>query len=98
MTTSPIVHRGLTEAMGAKSGLFVPLVARERVLGVLAAVTTPAAFSAVLVGTETIGPFQAIGNALPWLHDESAIAHIGSGLLFFALAVVTVRAAKKRLT
>ena len=32
---------------------------------------------AVLVGTETIGPFQAIGNALPWLHDESAIAHIG---------------------
>ena len=53
---------------------------------------------AVLVGTETIGPFQAIGNALPWLHDESAIAHLGSGLLFFALAVVTVRAAKKRLT
>ena len=44
---------------------------------------------AVLVGTETIGPFQAIGNLVPWLHDEGAIAQIGSGLLFFALAVVT---------
>ena len=42
MTTSPIVHRGLTDAMGAKSGMFVPLVARERVLGVLAAITTRA--------------------------------------------------------
>ena len=28
---------------------------------------------AVLVGTETIGPFQAVGNALPWLHDETRL-------------------------
>jgi hypothetical protein len=53
---------------------------------------------AVLVGTETIGPFQAIGNLVPWLHDEGTIAQIGSGLLFFALAVVTARAARKRLS
>ena len=39
---------------------------------------------AVLVGTETIGPFQAIGNALPWLHDENALGHIAGGLLFLA--------------
>jgi putative OPT family oligopeptide transporter len=53
---------------------------------------------AVLVGTDTIGPFQAIGNAVPWLHDESTIAQLGSALLFFALAVVTARAARKRLS
>jgi hypothetical protein len=53
---------------------------------------------AVLVGTETIGPFQAIGNLVPWLHDEGTVAHIGGALLFFALAVVTARAARRRLT
>ena len=53
---------------------------------------------AVLVGTETIGPFQAIGNVVPWLHNESTVAQIGSALLFFALAVVTARAAKRRLS
>jgi putative OPT family oligopeptide transporter len=52
---------------------------------------------AVLVGTDSIGPLQAIGRALPWLHDESALAHLAGGLLFFALAVVTARAARKTL-
>jgi len=33
---------------------------------------------------------------LPWLHDESGIAQVGSALLFLALAVVTVRMAKRR--
>ena len=51
----------------------------------------------VLVGTETIGRSQAIGNVVPWLHDEGTIAQIGSALLFFALAVVTARAARRRL-
>ena len=50
---------------------------------------------AVLVGTETIGPFQAVGNALPWLHDESGLAHVAGGLLFLGLAGVTVRAARR---
>jgi len=50
---------------------------------------------AVLVGTKTIGPFQAIGNAIPWFHVETGVAQIASGLLFFALAVVTARMAKR---
>src|SRR5215203_5124520 len=50
---------------------------------------------AVLVGTETIGPFQAIGNAIPWFHDDSTLAQVASLLLFVGLAVVTVRAAKR---
>jgi putative OPT family oligopeptide transporter len=52
---------------------------------------------AVLVGTETIGPFQRIGEIIPWFHDESGLAHIASALLFFALAVVTARAARKKI-
>jgi putative OPT family oligopeptide transporter len=50
---------------------------------------------AVLVGTGTIGPFQAIGNAIPWFHDDSTLAQVASLLLFAGLAVVTVRAAKR---
>ncbi len=101
-TTAPIFAGGLVRwwverksgvkeesELGAGTLFSSGLIAGGSICGIL---------FAVLVGTETIGPFQAIGNALPWLHDESAIAHIGSGLLFFALAVVTVRAAKKRLT
>ena len=52
---------------------------------------------AILVGTETIAPFQAIGNALPFLHGEDAMGHILGGLLFFALAVILSRFAQRRL-
>jgi hypothetical protein len=40
MSSSPLVHRDLTREMQAKSGMFVPLVAGERVVGVLAAIAT----------------------------------------------------------
>ena len=50
---------------------------------------------AVLVGTKTIGPFQAIGNALPWFHVESGVAQVASALLFLGLAVVTARMARR---
>jgi putative OPT family oligopeptide transporter len=52
---------------------------------------------AVLVGTKTIGPFQAIGDALPWFHGENGLAQISSLLLFFGLAVVTARAARRKI-
>ena len=50
---------------------------------------------AVLVGTDTIGYFSAIGDALPFLHGEDAIGHILGGLLFFALAMILARFAKR---
>jgi putative OPT family oligopeptide transporter len=53
---------------------------------------------AILVGTDTIAPFQAIGNALPFLHGEDAMGQILGGLLFFALAVILARFAQRRLT
>jgi putative OPT family oligopeptide transporter len=46
---------------------------------------------AVLVGTNTIGPFQAIGNALPFLHGENALGQLFGALLFLALAVIVAR-------
>jgi putative OPT family oligopeptide transporter len=101
-TTAPIFAGGLVRwwvesksgvkeesELGAGTLFSSGLIAGGSICGIL---------FAVLVGTETIGPFQAIGNVVPWLHDEGAIAQIGSGLLFFALAVVTARAARKRLS
>jgi putative OPT family oligopeptide transporter len=101
-TTAPIFAGGLVRwwvesrsgvkeesELGAGTLFSSGLIAGGSICGIL---------FAVLVGTETIGPFQAIGNALPWLHDESTVAQIASGLLFFALAVVTARAARKRVS
>ena len=101
-TTAPIFAGGLVRwwvesksgvkeesELGAGTLFSSGLIAGGSICGIL---------FAVLVGTETIGPFQAIGNLVPWLHDEGTIAQIGSGLLFFALAVVTARAARRRLS
>jgi putative OPT family oligopeptide transporter len=52
---------------------------------------------AVLVGTETIGPFQAIGNALPFLHDEHGLGHVFGALLFLTLGVILMRAGQRRM-
>jgi putative OPT family oligopeptide transporter len=52
---------------------------------------------AVLVGTETIGPFQKIGDLVPWFHTDGTMAQVASSLLFFALAVVTARAARRKI-
>jgi putative OPT family oligopeptide transporter len=50
---------------------------------------------AVLVGTETIAPFQAIGNALPFLHGEDAMGHLFGAALFLALAAILARAGQR---
>jgi len=53
---------------------------------------------AILVGTDTIGPFQAIGNALAFLHGDDAVGQIFGALLFLALAVILARFGQRRLT
>jgi len=50
---------------------------------------------AILVGTGTVGPFQAVGNVIPALHSPGALGVVGGAALFFALAVITSRAARK---
>jgi putative OPT family oligopeptide transporter len=100
-TTAPIFVGGLVRwwverATGAKEEselgagtLFSSgLIAGGSICGIL---------FAVLVGTETIGPFQSIGNALPWFHGETGVAQIASGLLFLSLAIVTARAARRKI-
>jgi putative OPT family oligopeptide transporter len=52
---------------------------------------------AVLVGTNSIGPFQAIGKAVPWFHGDTTLAQLASALLFLALAAVTARAATRKI-
>ncbi|MDE3156204.1 MAG: OPT/YSL family transporter, partial [Acidobacteriota bacterium] len=52
---------------------------------------------AVLVGTGTLGPFQAVGNWLPFLHAPGVVGQLFGALLFFALAVILVRQAQKKL-
>jgi hypothetical protein len=51
---------------------------------------------AVLVGTGKIGTFQAIGNAVPWLHEGAGGLVFGC-LLFLALAVLLSRYAQRKL-
>jgi len=50
---------------------------------------------AVLVGTERIGPFTAIGDALPFLHGENAMGQLFGVALFLALGVILYRAAQR---
>jgi hypothetical protein len=52
---------------------------------------------AVLVGTQRIGPFQWIGEKIPWFHDETTLAQVASGLLFFALALIVAQQGRKKL-
>ena len=52
---------------------------------------------AILVGTDTIGPFQRLGNIAPGLHQGGAVGQIGTALLFLALAVIVARAARRKL-
>jgi hypothetical protein len=52
---------------------------------------------AILVGTKTIGPFQAIGNIIPALHSPGIVGQLASAALFLGLALITARAAQKKL-
>jgi putative OPT family oligopeptide transporter len=98
-TTAPIFAGGLVRAfverrMGVKDDSEVGagtlfssgLIAGGSLCGIL---------YAVLVGTGRIQLPEAIGNALPFLHDGTS-GYIASALLFFALAVVLARAAQKK--
>jgi putative OPT family oligopeptide transporter len=98
-TTAPIFAGGLVRwwveqstgvaeesELGAGTLFSSGLIAGGSICGIL---------FAVLVGTQTIGPFRAVGRAVPWFHGDAGVAQIASGLLFLALAVVTVRMAKR---
>ncbi len=98
-TTAPIFVGGLVRAfverrtgakeeseVGAGTLFSSGLIAGGSLCGIL---------FAVLVGTGSIGGFQAIGNAMPFLHDGTS-GYIASALLFVALATILGRQAQKK--
>jgi hypothetical protein len=98
-TTAPIFVGGLVRAyverrtgtheeseVGAGTLFSSGLIAGGSLCGIL---------FAVLVGTGRIGTFQAIGNALPFLHDGTS-GYVASALLFFTLAAILARQAQKK--
>ena len=99
-TTAPIFAGGLVRAfverktgaaaaeseVGAGTLFSSGLIAGGSLCGIL---------YAVLVGTGTIGVPEAIGNAMPFLHDGTS-GYIAGALLFIALAVILARAAQKK--
>ncbi len=100
-TTAPIFAGGLVRwwverstgaaeesELGAGTLFSSGLIAGGSICGIL---------FALLVGTQTIGPFQAIGNAVPWFHTDTVVAQIASALLFLALAVITARVARRKI-
>src|SRR4051812_34782001 len=98
-TTAPIFAGGLVRAyverktgaaeeseVGAGTLFSSGLIAGGSLCGIL---------YAVLVGSGRIGAFEAIGNAMPFLHDGTS-GYVASLLLFLALAVVLARSAQKK--
>jgi putative OPT family oligopeptide transporter len=100
-TTAPIFVGGLVRWwVERKTGVASDSDLSAGVLlssGLIAGGSLAGILYAILVGGEWLGPFQAVGNVVPFLHDESAIAHIASALLFFALAVILARFAQRKM-
>ena len=51
---------------------------------------------AILVGTGTIAPFQAIGAAFPFFQEETLVGQLASSALFIALAFIVARTAMRK--
>jgi hypothetical protein len=51
---------------------------------------------AILVGTNTIEPLQAIGNIVPFFHEENAVGQLASTALFLGLALIVARMAMRK--
>ncbi|MGE0445949.1 MAG: OPT family oligopeptide transporter [Vicinamibacterales bacterium] len=99
-TTAPIMAGGLVRAwverktgvgqesdIGAGTLFSSGLIAGGSIAGIL---------FAILVGTGTIAPLQAIGNAFPWLRAEGLGGQLAGAALFFALAVIVARMAMRK--
>ena len=99
-TTAPIFAGGLVRAwverkagpaqesdVGAGTLFSSGLIAGGSIAGII---------FAILVGTGTIGPLQAIGAAFPLLHEETLLGHLASSALFIALAVIVARMAMRK--
>jgi putative OPT family oligopeptide transporter len=80
---------GVTQESDVSSGTLFSsgLIAGGSIAGIL---------FAVLVGTNTIQPFQSIGAAFPYFRGEDLIGELAGVALFAALAVIVARTALRK--
>jgi putative OPT family oligopeptide transporter len=101
-TTAPIFAGGLVRWwVEKKSGVVEESEVGAGTLfssGLIAGGSLCGILYAILVGTNTIDPFQIVGNIVPALHQPGVVGQIASTALFLALAIVTARAAQKKIT
>jgi putative OPT family oligopeptide transporter len=99
-TTAPIFVGGLVRAwVERKTGEKQESEVSAGTLcssGLIAGGSLTGVLYAILVGTETIAPFEAVGNAVSFLR-EGVLGLILGSLLFFALAVLLGRIAQRRI-
>jgi putative OPT family oligopeptide transporter len=99
-TTAPIFAGGLVRWwVERKSGRAEESELSSGVLfssGLIAGGSLAGILFAVLVGTGTIGPFQSIGNVVPFLHSDGVSGEVATALLFLALAVIVARTAIRK--
>jgi len=99
-TTAPIFAGGLVRAwVERRTGKSQESEVSAGTLfssGLIAGGSIAGILFAILVGTGSIAPFQAVGNILPALHGETAVGQIASALLFLALAVIVSRMAMRK--
>jgi putative OPT family oligopeptide transporter len=100
-TTAPIYAGGLVRWwVEKKTGLVEESEVGAGTLfssGLIAGGSLCGILYAILVGTNTIDPFQLVGNLIPALHMPGLVGQLASSALFLALAVVTARAAQKKI-
>jgi len=99
-TTAPIFAGGLVRWwVERKTGRAEESELSSGVLfssGLIAGGSLAGILFAVLVGTRTIGPFQSIGNVVPFLHSDGVSGELATALLFLALAVIVARTAIRK--
>jgi hypothetical protein len=99
-TTAPIFAGGLVRAwVESKTGKAQESELSAGTLfssGLIAGGSIAGILFAVLVGTGTVGPFQSIGNAVPFLHSDGISGQIATAFLFLALAVIVARTAIRK--
>jgi putative OPT family oligopeptide transporter len=99
-TTAPIFAGGLVRWwVERKTGVAQESEVSSGTLfssGLIAGGSIAGILFAILVGTGTIGPLQAIGNAFPFFNGETLLGEVATALLFLALAVIVARVAMRK--
>ena len=99
-TTAPIFVGGLVRGwVERKTGVREESEVSAGTLfssGLIAGGSIAGILFAVLVGTDSIGMFQRIGDAFPYFHQDTLLGELASAAFFLALAVIVARTAMRK--